>query len=291
MQITVTNVSYTYMPGGPFAVEALRDVTVTFASGETHAIIGATGSGKSTLLQLLNGLEKPSEGSIDAGGHTITADSRQKDLFDLRRHIGMVFQFPEQQLFAETVLEDVMFGPLNYGDDRETAEKKAYRALEKTGLPPSLAERSPFTLSGGQMRRAAIAGVLALEPKLLLLDEPTAGLDPDGQEEIMRLFSEWQQEEADRTLLLITHDMNLTARKADHIVLMESGRVRTEGTPSSLWTREDLIEEGVLPLPETSRILAGLCTESKAPPAVDAFTVEDAADRIASWVRKGEPDA
>ena len=186
MQIVFEQVGFTYGAGTPFASEALHDINVTIPDGSYTAIIGHTGSGKSTITQHLNALVQPTVGQVRIGEAVVSADSKPKDLKKIRQRVGMVFQFPEGQLFEETVLKDVMFGPMNFGDDEATAREKAEAALAAVGIASTLFERSPFELSGGQMRRVAIAGVIAMNPEVLVLDEPTAGLDPKGRIEIGR---------------------------------------------------------------------------------------------------------
>ena len=188
MDIRFQDVGYAYQIGSPFESRALYDVNLMIETGKYTALIGHTGSGKSTVLQHLNALKTPTEGTVQIGDRTITPDSENKKLKPLRKKVGIVFQFPEAQLFEETVGLDIAFGPRNFGMEKEEALAKAEALLEVVGLDASFMERSPFDLSGGQMRRVAIAGVLALEPEVLVLDEPTAGLDPRGQKEIMDMF-------------------------------------------------------------------------------------------------------
>jgi energy-coupling factor transport system ATP-binding protein len=287
MRIEAEHVGYTYMSGSPFETEALRDVSLVLDSGKYHAVVGHTGSGKSTLLQLFNGLEKPTEGKLTVGDWTITPETKQRDLYDLRRHAGIVFQFPEQQLFDETIVKDVMYGPLNLGLEREKAEQLAKDTLLRVGIGEELHARSPFELSGGQMRRTAIAGVLAMEPELLLLDEPTAGLDPKGQKEIMELFYDWFKEKPERTIVLISHDMNQVARYADHVVVMADGEKQLEKTPAELFTDGTTLQTYQLAMPETVRILKALEDASGRPVDSDAFTREETLRRILAW-EKGE---
>ncbi|TVP86600.1 MAG: energy-coupling factor transporter ATPase [Alkalicoccus sp.] len=285
MRIEAEQVGYTYMSGSPFEKEALRDVSLVLSSGKYHAVAGHTGSGKSTLLQLFNGLEKPTKGKLTVGDWTITPETKQRDLYELRRYAGIVFQFPEQQLFDETIVKDVMYGPLNLGVNKEKAEQLAKDTLLRVGIGEELHGRSPFELSGGQMRRTAIAGVLAMEPELLLLDEPTAGLDPKGQKEIMELFYDWFKEKPERTIVLISHDMNQVARYADHVVVMGDGKKQLEKTPAELFTDETMLQTYQLAMPETVRILKALETASGRPVASDAFTREETLQRILAWKR------
>ena len=194
MAINFDQVGFTYQPNTPFATPGLHDVSFEIPEGKFTAVIGHTGSGKSTMVQHLDGLVLPTTGKVTMGDQVVTAETKLKELNEMRAHIGLVFQFPEAQLFEQTVLKDVMFGPKNFGASEEDAQAAAEAALKKVAISSDLYERSPFELSGGQMRRVAIAGVIAMEPDLLILDEPTAGLDPQGQRELMTLLTDLQKE-------------------------------------------------------------------------------------------------
>lgn len=291
MHVEVENVSFTYMKDTPFAATALQNISLSLEAGKYHAVVGHTGSGKSTLLQLFNGLEKPTSGRVTVGKWTITPETKQRDLYELRRHAGVVFQFPEAQLFEETVLKDVMFGPLNHEKTAQEAEELAWASLLRVGMAEELHTRSPFELSGGQMRRTAIAGVLAMEPELLLLDEPTAGLDPEGQTEIMQLFYEWQQEKEERTIVLISHDMNQVARFAENVVVMEKGERKLERNAAALFTDEDLLKQYQLAMPERVRLLKRLEEACGKHLDLDAFTDDALLERILRFLREGDADA
>lgn len=220
MAINFNQVGFTYQLNTPFATPGLHDVNFTMPEGKFTAVIGHTGSGKSTMVQHLDGLVIPTAGEITIGEQRIVPTTKPKELNQMRAHVGLVFQFPEAQLFEQTVLKDVMFGPKNFGKSEAEAKEAAQRALRTVGMAERFDERSPFELSGGQMRRVAIAGVLAMEPDLLILDEPTAGLDPAGQEELMTLFVRLQKER-DMTVILITHQMEYVAQYADHVVILK----------------------------------------------------------------------
>ena len=206
MGISLKNVYYTYQEGSPFEGQALSDISLEIKDGSYTAIIGHTGSGKSTLLQLLNGLLRPTKGTIQFEDFVLDNHSEPKEMKYLRKKVGLVFQFPESQLFAETVLEDVAFGPQNFGVCKEEAEQRAIESLKLVGLPEEFHGQNPFDLSGGQMRRVAIAGILAMQPDILVLDEPTAGLDPQGRKELMSLFKELHL--SGMTIVLVTHLMD-----------------------------------------------------------------------------------
>lgn len=252
MDISLQQVGYLYAMNSPFEKRALIDVNAAIAAGSYTAIIGHTGSGKSTLLMHLNGLLKPSEGVVKIGNTTITAGTKTKGLKDVRRHVGIVFQFPEHQLFEETVLKDIMFGPMNFGVSEEEAKRRAYELITLLGLPEDVAEKSPFDLSGGQMRRVAIAGVLAFKPSVLVLDEPTAGLDPRGRKEIMGLFKMLHEKE-NLTTILVTHSMEDAARYADHIIIMSESTTVLAGSPEEVFSDYDRLAKYRLGLPRSIR--------------------------------------
>lgn len=251
MGITLKNVSYTYQAGTPFEGPALFDVNLEVKTGSYTALIGHTGSGKSTILQLLNGLLTPSSGSVLVDDIEITAASINKDIKQVRKKVGLVFQFAESQVFAETVLEDVAFGPQNFGVSKEEAERVAREKLLLVGISEDLFVRSPFELSGGQMRRVAIAGILAMEPEVLVLDEPTAGLDPLGRKELMELFSHLHND--GMTIVLVTHLMDDVANFADTVYVMEKGRLVRSGNPKDIFQDVDFMENIQLGVPKITK--------------------------------------
>ena len=248
MGIALENVSFTYQEGTPLASTALSDVSLTIEDGSYTALIGHTGSGKSTILQLLNGLLVPSQGSVRVFDTLITSTSKNKDIRQIRKQVGLVFQFAENQIFEETVLKDVAFGPQNFGVSEEDAEKIAREKLALVGIDESLFNRSPFELSGGQMRRVAIAGILAMEPAILVLDEPTAGLDPLGRKELMSLFKKLHQ--SGMTIVLVTHLMDDVAEYANQVYVMEKGRLVKGGRPSDVFQDVVFMEEVQLGVPK-----------------------------------------
>ena len=251
MGIILDNVSYTYQEGTPFASAALSDVNLSIEDGSYTAIIGHTGSGKSTILQLLNGLLVPTKGSVRVFDTLITSTSVNKQIRQIRKQVGLVFQFAENQIFEETVLKDVAFGPQNFGVSVEEAEAIAREKLALVGIDESLFERSPFELSGGQMRRVAIAGILAMEPKILVLDEPTAGLDPIGRKELMTLFKKLHQDGI--TIVLVTHLMDDVAEFADQVYVMEKGKLVKSGKPSLVFQNVEFMEKIQLGVPKITR--------------------------------------
>ncbi|HGK2582419.1 TPA: energy-coupling factor transporter ATPase [Streptococcus pneumoniae] len=248
MGIALENVNFTYQEGTPLASAALSDVSLTIEDGSYTALIGHTGSGKSTILQLLNGLLVPSQGSVRVFDTLITSTSKNKDIRQIRKQVGLVFQFAENQIFEETVLKDVAFGPQNFGVSEEDAVKTAREKLALVGIDESLFDRSPFELSGGQMRRVAIAGILAMEPAILVLDEPTAGLDPLGRKELMTLFKKLHQ--SGMTIVLVTHLMDDVAEYANQVYVMEKGRLVKGGKPSDVFQDVVFMEEVQLGVPK-----------------------------------------
>ena len=251
MGIILDNVSYTYQEGTPFASAALSDVSLSIEDGSYTAIIGHTGSGKSTILQLLNGLLVPTKGSVRVFDTLITSTSVNKQIRQIRKQVGLVFQFAENQIFEETVLKDVAFGPQNFGVSVEEAEAIAREKLALVGIDESLFGRSPFELSGGQMRRVAIAGILAMEPSILVLDEPTAGLDPIGRKELMALFKKLHQDGI--TIVLVTHLMDDVAEFADQVYVMEKGKLVKGGNPSLVFQNVEFMEKIQLGVPKITR--------------------------------------
>ena len=251
MGIILDNVSYTYQEGTPFASVALSDVSLSIEDGSYTAIIGHTGSGKSTILQLLNGLLVPTKGSVRVFDTLITPTSVNKQIRQIRKQVGLVFQFAENQIFEEIVLKDVAFGPQNFGVSVEEAEAIAREKLALVGIDESLFERSPFELSGGQMRRVAIAGILAMEPSILVLDEPTAGLDPIGRKELMTLFKKLHRDGI--TIVLVTHLMDDVAEFADQVYVMEKGKLVKNGKPSLVFQNVEFMEKIQLGVPKITR--------------------------------------
>lgn len=248
MGISLKNVYYTYQEGSPFEGQALSDISLEIKDGSYTAIVGHTGSGKSTLLQLLNGLLCPTQGEIQFDDFVLDRETDQKKMKHLRKKVGLVFQFPESQLFAETVLADVAFGPQNFGVSRERAEEIAKDKLAVVGLNDEVYNKSPFELSGGQMRRVAIAGILAIEPEILVLDEPTAGLDPVGRKELMALFETLHKN--GMTIVLVTHTMDDVANFADTVYVLKGGNLVLEGSPSSVFQEVEYLQKIQLGVPK-----------------------------------------
>lgn len=252
MDISLQHIDYRYQANTPFEHLAIEDVSIDIPSGTYMAIIGHTGSGKSTVLQHLNALLQPTKGTVKIGEHEIKAQQKHKNLKPVRQKVGIVFQFPEHQLFEETVEKDIIFGPLNFGVSEAEAKKRARIALKQVGLGEEVLEKSPFDLSGGQMRRVAIAGVLAMEPDVIVLDEPTAGLDPRGRKEIMDMFYALHMER-NLSTILVTHSMEDAAHYADQIVIMQQGKVVNKGTAEEIFSAPVELMEMGLDVPEVVR--------------------------------------
>lgn len=248
MDIRFEKVNFTYQPNSPFEQRVLHDIDLIVQEGCYTALVGHTGSGKSTLVQHLNALLKPTTGTVQIGDWTITPETSNKNLKPIRQKVGIVFQFPESQLFEETVARDIAFGPQNFGVSEEDAAKLAAKTLQMVGLDESYLERSPFDLSGGQMRRVAIAGVLAMEPEVLVLDEPTAGLDPQGRKEMMEMFARLHKEN-NITIVLVTHLMDDVADYADFVYVLEKGTVVKQGKPQDVFQEVEWLQAKQLGVP------------------------------------------
>ena len=279
MEIRFEDVNYTYQPNTPFENKVLHDINFTIKEGSYTAIVGHTGSGKSTLLQHLNALKVPTSGSVWLDNYEINASKKQEALNDIRRQVGVVFQFPEAQLFEETVGKDIAFGPQNFGVSEEEAMQRARDILPVVGLDESYMDRSPFDLSGGQMRRVAIAGVLVMQPSVLVLDEPTAGLDPKGQLEMMDLFNELHEKE-DITIVLVTHQMEDVAKYADHMIVLDTGKVVGTSSPREVFKNEEWLQSIQLDVPKTVDFAEMLSQDEKWPMQDLPLTLIELADFI-----------
>ncbi len=284
MPISFEHVSYIYSKGTPYEYKALDDVCLDIEEGKMTAVIGQTGSGKSTLVQHLNALLLPETGTVKVLDRTITASEKPKRLKSLRGDVGLVFQFPEYQLFEETVLKDVAFGPKNFGASEEEAKKRALNALKLVGLGEEYCERSPLELSGGQKRRIAIAGILAMNPKVLVLDEPTAGLDPKGTESMMKLFHELNRGHG-KTILIVTHDMEQVFRYCDRVIVMEDGKVRVHTDTETFFRNPAACQEMHI-LPPALIRMKELLKENGFEVPDDILSIDALADCIARQVKK-----
>ena len=282
MPIILDHISYSYKDSGENTPKVLDDISLTIPDGQFIGIIGHTGSGKSTLMQHLNGLLKATEGHITFDGQDIY--DKDYKLKDLRSKVGLVFQYPEHQLFEVDVFSDVCFGPKNLGLSKADSQYRAFNALRSVGMPEELYYQSPFDLSGGQKRRVAIAGVLAMQPKVLILDEPTAGLDPRGRDEILGLIKRLQIEKQ-LTILLVSHSMEDVAEYVDRILVMDKGKICMDGTPREVFHRYRELEEMGLAAPQVTYVMQGL-KERGLNVDADCTTVMEAADEIMKLFRR-----
>lgn len=276
MSIALEHVNYIYSPGTAYEKRALNDISLEIGPGQFVGIIGHTGSGKSTLIQHLNGLMKATSGDILYDGQSIYAEGY--DMRKLRSQVGLVFQYPEHQLFEVDVISDVCFGPKNQGLSEEESEKNAREALELVGFPEKYYKQSPFELSGGQKRRVAIAGVLAMKPKVLILDEPTAGLDPKGRDEILDQIAKLHKETG-MTVVLVSHSMEDVARYVDRIIVMNKGEKMLDSTPKEVFRHYKELEEVGLAAPQVTYVMHDL-KDRGFDVSPDATTIEEAADEI-----------
>lgn len=273
MSIKINNLTHIYMPKSPFEKVALDDVSLEISDGEFVALIGHTGSGKSTLIQHLNGLLKPSSGSIVVDEVDIT--SKKVNLSDVRKKVGLVFQYPEYQLFEETIEKDIEFGPKNLGLSDEEIKSRVKKSMKMVGLEyEEYKDKSPFEISGGQKRRVAIAGVVAMEPKVLILDEPTAGLDPKGRDEILGQIKKLHDEYG-MTIILVSHSMEDVAKIANRVIVMNKGKVILDGTPANVFKEVETLEKVGLAVPQVTYLIRAL-REKGFQVSQEVFTVEQA---------------
>ena len=285
MSIEFKKVNYIYGENTPFSYIALKDVSLKIPQGSFTALIGHTGSGKSTLIQHINALLLPSNGEVDIDEFVIRAGEKPEVLKPLRKKAGLVFQFPEYQLFEETIEKDIIFGPTNFGMSEEEAKERAGKVLKLVGLDESYLERSPFELSGGQKRRVAIAGILAMEPDILVLDEPTAGLDPRGRDEILDQISKLHTERK-MTIILVSHSMEDVARYAGRLIVMNHGQKVFDGTPREVFRHYKELEAIGLAAPQVTYLVHDL-KEKGLDIDSDITTVAEAKEAIlALWDKK-----
>jgi len=277
MPIIIEHLTHTYMPGSPFASVALHDVNLTIEDGELIGLLGHTGSGKTTLVQHLNGLVKATEGRIIVDGLDLT--QKGVSLLEVRRKVGLVFQYPEYQLFEETVAKDIAFGPKNLGLPAEEIDRRVRYAMEQVGLDyEAIAECSPFELSGGQMRRVAIAGVLAMQPKVLILDEPTAGLDPAGRRSILNMIRNLHAA-GGLTVIMVSHSMDDISTLATRLVVMSKGEMVLTGTPREVFRQQELMQSIGLGVPQAAQLAHALRSEGYDLPD-DLYTLEEVRDAV-----------
>ncbi|AXI32255.1 energy-coupling factor ABC transporter ATP-binding protein [Priestia megaterium] len=287
MDIIFKEVEHRYQVNTPFERIALHDLNLSIQSGTFLAVIGHTGSGKSTIIQHLNALLKPTAGEIQIGERTIKANRKEKNLKAIRQQVGVVFQFPEHQLFEETVEKDIAFGPMNYGVSEEEAKQKARELIKLVGLPEELLTRSPFDLSGGQMRRVAIAGILAMNPNVLILDEPTAGLDPRGRQEIMNMIHRLHKEKG-LTTILVTHSMEDAAMYADELIVMNKGTIAMKGSPREVFGQHTQLKEYGLDFPESLRFMLKLQEKFQLEASDTVITFSEVVEKVQHLMQQGE---
>lgn len=285
MPIEVKNLTHIYMEGTPFEARALDSVSLSIRDGEFIGVIGHTGSGKSTLIAHLNALDRPEPGTVFVNGMDLGA--KDADLAKVRRTVGLVFQYPEYQLFEETVAKDIAFGPRNLKLPENEVHARVRRAMEMVGLAERYADRSPFDLSGGQKRRAAIAGVLAMEPSILILDEPAAGLDPVGRREMLDLVK--RIHEAGTTVVMVSHSMDDVGRLCDRLIVLEHGHVAFTGTPAEVFCHGDELRAIGLDVPECARLAAALREKGFSLPE-DIYSYDDVRSALLKML-KGEGEA
>lgn len=284
MSIKIENLTHVYMPKTPFETIALDNINLELEEGKFYALIGHTGSGKSTLIQHLNGLLKPTSGKIIIDGMDIT--DKKTVMSEVRKKVGLVFQYPEYQLFEETIAKDIAFGPKNLGLSEEEVSVRVKRAMDMVGLDyEKYKDLSPFEISGGQKRRVAIAGVVAMEPKVLILDEPIAGLDPRGRDAILHQIK-MLHEEYKHTVILVTHSMEDVADVAEEVIVMSDAKIMMKGTPREVFTKIDMLEEVGLGAPQITYLMRAL-KEKGIPVREDIFTVAEAKDEIRKYLAKG----
>ena len=277
MPIKIEHLTHTYMPGSPFASVAIQDVNLEIEDGELIGLLGHTGSGKTTLIQHLNGLVKATEGRIVVDGLDLT--EKGVSLLEVRKKVGLVFQYPEYQLFEETIAKDIAFGPKNMGLSAEEIDRRVRYAMKQVGLDyDTMADRSPFELSGGQMRRVAIAGVLAMQPKVLILDEPTAGLDPAGRRSILNMIRELHAA-GGLTVIMVSHSMDDISTLATRLVVMSKGEMVLTGTPREVFMQQDFLHSIGLDVPEAAKLTHALRAEGFDLPD-DLYTLEEVRQAI-----------
>lgn len=253
MTVKFSQVSYVYQKGTPFEHVALRDIETTFQQGKYYAVIGQTGSGKSTLIQHFNGLLKPSTGKLQIDDITITHKTKDKVFKQIRKRIGVVFQFPESQLFEDSVEREILFGPKNFNMPIDEVKARAYKLLIDFGFSRDILQQSPFQMSGGQMRKIAITSILAMDPDIVILDEPTAGLDPKSRDQIMKMIKKLQVEQ-NKTIILVTHEMNDVAKYVDEIKIMKQGQLVEECSPRKLFSDTNYVNQLHLDVPDVVKL-------------------------------------
>ncbi|MCO5360573.1 energy-coupling factor transporter ATPase [Staphylococcus pasteuri] len=282
MSFKMNNVSYTYQVGTPYEYTAIKNISVEFEKGHYYTIVGQTGSGKSTLIQHINALLKPTSGDINFNGIYINHKSKDKVLRPIRQNVGMVFQFPESQLFEDTVEKEIEFGPKNFNMNIQQVKEKAFDMLLDLGFSRNVMSLSPFQMSGGQMRKIALVSILAMDPNIIVVDEPTAGLDPKSRHQVMSLLKKLQNEQ-NKTIILVTHDMNDVARYADEVIVMQKGEIKVKTSPRKLFSEPDNLKKWNITMPDVVRLQQDFETKYQTKLSSTALTEEEFVDLYREW--------
>ncbi|KKI56402.1 energizing coupling factor of ABC influx transporter (ATP-binding protein) [Staphylococcus sp. 8AQ] len=278
----MNKVSYTYQLGTPYEYTAIKNISVEFEKGHYYTIVGQTGSGKSTLIQHINALLKPTSGDINFNGIYINHKSKDKVLRPIRQNVGMVFQFPESQLFEDTVEKEIEFGPKNFNMNIQQVKEKAFDMLLDLGFSRNVMSLSPFQMSGGQMRKIALVSILAMDPDIIVVDEPTAGLDPKSRHQVMSLLKKLQNEQ-NKTIILVTHDMNDVARYADEVIVMQKGEIKVKTSPRKLFSEPDNLKKWNITMPDVVRLQQDFETKYQTKLSSTALTEEEFVDLYREW--------
>lgn len=282
MSFKMNKVSYTYQLGTPYEYTAIKNISVEFEKGHYYTIVGQTGSGKSTLIQHINALLKPTSGDINFNGIYINHKSKDKVLRPIRQNVGMVFQFPESQLFEDTVEKEIEFGPKNFNMNIQQVKEKAFDMLLDLGFSRNVMSLSPFQMSGGQMRKIALVSILAMDPDIIVVDEPTAGLDPKSRQQVMSLLKKLQNEQ-NKTIILVTHDMNDVARYADEVIVMQKGEIKVKTSPRKLFSEPDNLKKWKITMPDVVRLQQDFETKYQTKLSSTALTEEEFVDLYREW--------
>lgn len=278
----MNKVSYTYQLGTPYEYTAIKNISLEFEKGHYYTIVGQTGSGKSTLIQHINGLLKPTNGDINFNGIYINHKSKDKVLRPIRQNVGMVFQFPESQLFEDTVEKEIEFGPKNFNMNIQQVKEKAFDMLLDLGFSRNVMSLSPFQMSGGQMRKIALVSILAMDPDIIVVDEPTAGLDPKSRHQVMSLLKKLQNEQ-NKTIILVTHDMNDVAKYADEVIVMQKGEIKVKTSPRKLFSEPDNLKKWNITMPDVVRLQQDFETKYQTKLSSTALTEEEFVDLYREW--------
>lgn len=282
MSFKMNKVSYTYQLGTPYEYTAIKNISVEFEKGHYYTIVGQTGSGKSTLIQHINALLKPTSGDINFNGIYINHKSKDKVLRPIRQNVGMVFQFPESQLFEDTVEKEIEFGPKNFNMNIQQVKEKAFDMLLDLGFSRNVMSLSPFQMSGGQMRKIALVSILAMDPDIIVVDEPTAGLDPKSRHQVMSLLKKLQNEQ-NKTIILVTHDMNDVARYADEVIVMQKGEIKVKTSPRKLFSEPDNLKKWNITMPDVVRLQQDFETKYQTKLSSTTLTEEEFVDLYREW--------